>query len=114
VVRTLEETVMVVVDPDGRVARVEVIAFDEPPDYLPRAEWYRQFDGRPLDAELDLERAIRPVTGATLTAVATTAAARRVLALHRALAESAAAKRDPASGDGKPAAPPPPPAPPTR
>jgi hypothetical protein len=73
------------------VGRVEVLAFDEPPDYLPRAEWYRQFDGRPLDAELDLRRAIRPVTGATLTARSTTDAVRRVLALHGALAERAPA-----------------------
>jgi hypothetical protein len=90
-VRTLQETVMVVVGPDGRVGRVEVLAFDEPPDYLPRAEWYRQFDGRPLDAELDLRRSIRPVTGATLTARSTTDAVRRVLALHGALAERAPA-----------------------
>ncbi|KAB2956583.1 MAG: FMN-binding protein, partial [Thermoanaerobaculia bacterium] len=88
-VRTLQETVMVVVDAQGQVARVEVLAFDEPPDYLPRAEWYRQFDGRALDAELDLRRAIRPVTGATLTARATADAVRRVLAVHLALAESA-------------------------
>jgi hypothetical protein len=89
VVRTLAETVMVVVRPDGAAGRVEVIAFDEPPDYLPRDAWYRQFDGRPLDGELDLRGAIRPVSGATLTAVATTGATRRALALHRVLAESA-------------------------
>jgi electron transport complex protein RnfG len=88
VVRTLAETVMVTVDPAGRVGRVEVLSFDEPPDYLPRAEWYRQFDGKPLDRELELRRAIRPVAGATLTARATTDAARRVLALHQAIAES--------------------------
>lgn len=86
VVRTLAETIMVTVDPQGRVGRIEVLSFDEPPDYLPRAEWYRQFDGRPLDAELELRRSIRPVAGATLTARATTDAARRVLALHEALA----------------------------
>jgi hypothetical protein len=88
VVRTLAETVMVVVRPDSTVGRIEVLAFDEPPDYLPRAAWYRQFDGRPLDPELELRRAIRPVAGATLTARATTDAARRVLALHRVLAEA--------------------------
>lgn len=88
VVRTLAETVMVAVDREGRVARVEVLSFDEPPDYLPREPWYRQFDGRPLDAELELRRSIRPVSGATLTARATTDAVRRALALHRALAES--------------------------
>jgi hypothetical protein len=88
VVRTLAETVMVTVDPEGHVGRIEVLSFDEPPDYLPRVEWYRQFDGKPLDRELELRRAIRPVAGATLTARATTDAARRVLALHQAIAES--------------------------
>jgi Na+-translocating ferredoxin:NAD+ oxidoreductase RnfG subunit len=91
VVRTLAETIMVTVDPDGRVGRVEVLSFDEPPDYLPRAEWYEQFSGRRLDAELELRRAIRPVAGATLTARVTTDAARRILALHQALTESSPA-----------------------
>ncbi|MDX1996150.1 MAG: FMN-binding protein [Thermoanaerobaculia bacterium] len=86
-VRTLAETVMVVVTPDGKVGRVEVLAFDEPVEYLPRDAWYDQFEGRPLDDELRLKAAIRPVTGATLTARATTAAVRRVLALHRVLGE---------------------------
>jgi hypothetical protein len=90
VVRTLAETVMVTVDGDGRVGRVEVLSFDEPPDYLPREAWYRQFDGRPLDPELELRRSIRPVSGATLTARATTDAVRRALALDRTLAETAA------------------------
>jgi hypothetical protein len=84
-VRTLAETVMVTVDAEDRIGRIEVLSFDEPPDYLPRVEWYRQFDGRPLDAELELRRAIRPVAGATLTARATTDAARRVLALHQVI-----------------------------
>jgi len=77
----------VVVDPVGRIGRIEVLSFDEPPEYLPRAAWYRQFDGRKLDAELELRRAIRPVAGATLTARATTDAARRVLALYRVVSE---------------------------
>ena len=81
-VRTEAETVMVVIGPAGQVLRVEVIAFHEPPDYLARAAWLRQFDERRLDDELALRRAIRPMTGATLTARAVTAAVRRVLALH--------------------------------
>jgi hypothetical protein len=84
-VRTLEETLLVVVTPDGSVGRVEVVSFDEPLDYLPREGWYRQFDGRPLDDDLDLDRAIRSVSGATLTAIAATAATRRMLAVHRVL-----------------------------
>jgi electron transport complex protein RnfG len=84
-VRTLPETIMVVVDPRGAIARIEVLSFDEPEDYLPRSSWYAQFEGKPLNDEMSLTRGIRPVAGATLTARATTDAARRVLALHRVL-----------------------------
>jgi hypothetical protein len=86
-VRTLPETLMVVVNPEGRVRRLEVLSFTEPPEYLPRAAWYEQFSGQPLSEELSLKRRIHAVTGATLTARATTDAVRRVLALHQVLAE---------------------------
>lgn len=89
-VRTLPETVMVVLDPSGKVRRVEVLSFNEPQDYLPGGAWYGQFAGRGLDERLALKRDIRPLTGATLTARATTAAVRRVLAVHRVLQEGAA------------------------
>lgn len=90
-VRTLAETVMVAIDPAGAVTRIEVLSFDEPPDYLPRVEWYAQFGGRRLAPETELGRAIRPVTGATLTARVTTDAARRALAVHALLAARRAA-----------------------
>lgn len=86
-VRTLPETLMVVVDSQGRVGRIEVISFREPEEYRPRGAWYEQFRGKALGPDLQLKRDIRPVTGATLTARATTDAVRRVLALHRVLAE---------------------------
>ena len=81
-VRSLRETLMVVVAPNGTVARIEVLSFAEPKDYLPRKAFYEQFEKRPLDDELQLNRKIRNVTGATLTSRATTSCARRVLALH--------------------------------
>jgi len=86
-VRTLPETLMIVVDPQGRVGRIEVLSFREPEEYKPRGAWYQQFLGKTLDPDLQLKRDIRPVTGATLTARATTDAVRRVLALHRILGE---------------------------
>jgi Na+-translocating ferredoxin:NAD+ oxidoreductase subunit G len=46
----------------------------------------QEFQGRKLDDELAISRGIRAVSGATLTARATTEAARRVLALHAVLA----------------------------
>jgi hypothetical protein len=90
-VRTLAETVMVAIDPAGGILRIEVLSFDEPPDYLPRVEWYEQFGGRKLAPETELGRGIRPLTGATLTARVTTDAARRALAVHAQVAARSAA-----------------------
>lgn len=84
-VRTLPETVMVVVGAGGRVVRVDILSFDEPEDYLPSRRWLDQFDGRPLDEELSTRRAIRAVAGATLSSRAVTATVRRVLATHHLL-----------------------------
>jgi len=84
-VRTLPETTLVVVTADGRIQRVEVLAFREPQEYLAKEAWVRQFDGKGLDAQLSLKGAIRPLSGSTLTAHALTDAARRMLALHQVL-----------------------------
>lgn len=84
-VRTQNETIMVVVTPAGTVARVEVLAFAEPEEYLPRSNWYGQFPGKALDDELRIRKGIRAVSGATLTARATLEAVRRILAVHRVL-----------------------------
>lgn len=82
-VRTLPETLMIVLDANGAVKRVEVVTFREPIEYMPREGWYGQYEGRKLDDDLALKRGIRSVTGATLTARATTESVRRILALHR-------------------------------
>jgi hypothetical protein len=82
-VRTLPETIMVLVKPDGTVGKISVLSFAEPEDYLPRGAWLGQFPGRSLDPDLALRRGIRNLTGASLTAEAITAACRRILAIHR-------------------------------
>lgn len=88
-VRTLQETVLVAVDAEGRILRVEVVAFKEPQEYLAKDAWNKQFEGRKLDAELSQKKAIRPLSGATLTAHAMTDASRRCLALCGVLYGSA-------------------------
>lgn len=93
VVRTLPETLMIVVGPDGAVARVDTVVFSEPEDYLPRQEWYGQFRGRKLDRELAVRRGIHGLTGATLSSGAATDAVRRVLAIDRALRETSGERR---------------------
>jgi len=84
-VRTLNETLLVAISPEGRVLRVEAVAFHEPVEYMAKEAWARQFEGKALDPQLTLKGAIRPLSGATLTANAMTDAARRCLALHQVL-----------------------------
>jgi hypothetical protein len=84
-VRTLPETVMVVVKPDGSVGKIEILSFDEPTDYFPRRRWLDQLLGRKLDPELSLNRAVRPISGASLTGRAIVNASRKILALHHAI-----------------------------
>jgi hypothetical protein len=84
-VRTMAETVMVVVTPDGKAGRIDILSFDEPPDYQPRPRWLEQFRGLKLDDELSLDGAIRPISGASLSGRAIVSASRKVLALHRVI-----------------------------
>lgn len=85
-VRSLREVLMIVVTPQGRVRRIEVVRFEEPPEYEAPASWLRQFEDRALDDDLALGGAIATMSGATLTARATVRAARRALALHAVIA----------------------------
>jgi hypothetical protein len=84
-VRTKKETLLISLDADGRLKRIDVTAFLEPPEYHASDAWLRQYGNRRLDGELELNRAIRPIAGATLTARATNAAVRRVMAIDTVL-----------------------------
>jgi Na+-translocating ferredoxin:NAD+ oxidoreductase RnfG subunit len=79
------QTLMIVVKPDGTVADVVVVAFEEPRKYQAPSAWLKQFPGRKLDDQLNLRKDIQGISGATLTARATTKAIRRTLALHAVL-----------------------------
>ena len=76
---------LISLDAAGRVKRVDVTAFLEPAEYRAHDAWLRQYSNRRLDDELALQRAIRPIAGATLTARAANAAIRRVLAIDSVL-----------------------------
>jgi hypothetical protein len=85
VVRTMPETSLTVVGPDGRLRMVLVLQFGEPPDYLPRDGWLQTLPATGLSDELWPGRGIRRVTGATLTVQALTEAVRRSLAIDALL-----------------------------
>lgn len=87
-VRTLPETIMIVVTPDAKVQKIEILSFDEPPEYQPKPRWIDQLRGRKLDDDLSLKRAIRPISGGSLSGRAIVNASRKVLALHRVIGGS--------------------------
>jgi hypothetical protein len=85
VVRTKRESLLISLDRIGHLIRIDVTAFLEPPEYEAPDAWLRQYHGRGLTNDLQLQRAIRPIAGATLTARAANAAVRRALAIDRLL-----------------------------
>ena len=86
-VRTLPEAFMVVLDPEGSVRSLRVLAFHEPLDYLPSDRWYRQFDEKSLAEPLRVGGDVHGVIGATLSARATTRGVRRALAYYEVLVQ---------------------------
>lgn len=95
VVRTAPEVLMIVVGPDHAVRSVDVLAFAEPEDYLPREGWLKRLQGRKQEEGLFVGRALAHVTGATLTTRAISSAVRRILAIDSTLGSPAAPAKKP-------------------
>jgi hypothetical protein len=68
VVRTKRETLSITFEADGRIRRIEVLAFLEPEEYRPPSRWLAQFRGKGPEDRLATGQDIAPITGATLTA----------------------------------------------
>ncbi len=98
-VRTVPETLLVVLDPAGKVASVLMLAFYEPPEFEPSRRWLDQFRGRELNPDLRIRRGVHGIAGASLSASAVTRGVRRVLALHRVLLEKDSAEAGPEKED---------------
>ena len=84
-VRTKRESLLISLDGEGRVLRVDVTVFLEPTEFMAPEPWLGQYRDHVLEDDLGIDRAIRPIAGATLTARATTGAVRRVLAIDEVL-----------------------------
>ncbi len=78
--RTKTETVLYVIEPDGRLKLAEVLAFFEPTDYKPSKKWVDLFKGKKLESAR-LGREIPVITGATITSYEFTKALRKILAI---------------------------------
>lgn len=85
IVRTLPGTFMVVLSPEGQVQTTVVLAFHEPPEYLPSERWLEQFRNKTLSPDLWVGRDIAGIVGSTLTTQAITEGIRKVLTLFEIL-----------------------------
>jgi hypothetical protein len=68
VVRTKRETLLVAFEPDGRIRRIVVLSFLEPPEYKPSERWLSQFAGKGATDRLAVGDDLAPISGSTLSA----------------------------------------------
>ena len=68
VVRTKRETLLLAFEPDGRIRKIVVLAFLEPPEYRPSERWLGQFSGKGATDRLAVGDDLAPISGSTLSA----------------------------------------------
>lgn len=83
IVRTLPGSFLVAISPTGEVKTVMAVAFHEPEDYLPTDRWLRQFEHQSLTPELQVQKNIHSIAGATLSSQMVTTAVRTALAFFQ-------------------------------
>ncbi len=81
-VRTKNSAVLSIITPEGTLKNIEIIAFNEPPEYIPSTIWVDRFKGVQLDESLKLGKAIPNISGATFSARSATDASRIALAIY--------------------------------
>ena len=70
---------------NAALTSVEIIAFNEPKEYLPSKNWNSQFKNRPTNKPLRISKEISTITGATLSARSVVEGSRVAFALYNEL-----------------------------
>jgi Na+-translocating ferredoxin:NAD+ oxidoreductase RnfG subunit len=83
-VRTKPETLLIALTPDGELRNVTTLAFHEPPEYQPPERWFEQLYKRPL-ADMDFNKGVDGISGATLSTRATVSSVRKVMAIYQVM-----------------------------
>ncbi|QFR50008.1 FMN-binding protein [Sulfurimonas lithotrophica] len=81
-IRSKNGVVLYMIDVNGTLKEIEIIAFNEPLDYLPSKKWKNEFINTPNSKLLEVGKNIPTITGATLSAKSITNSARVALALY--------------------------------
>lgn len=80
-VRTKTAIALYLIGTDGKIKSIEIVAFNEPIEYLPTKTWLDGFDNKSAADTLRLNQDIPTVSGATLSARAITDGSRIALSL---------------------------------
>lgn len=83
-VRTKPETLMVLLTSEGAVRSVTLLAFHEPPEYQPSENWFEQLINKPLE-ELNFNKGIQAISGATLSTRSALNSVRKVMAVYQVM-----------------------------
>lgn len=81
-VRAKNAVVIYFISKDSILDAIEIIAFNEPLEYIPSKTWNKQFSNTPSDKMLRVGRDIPTITGATLSARSITDGSRLAFALY--------------------------------
>jgi len=82
-VRQKDAAVLYMITPDGAISSIEIIAFNEPPEYMPQSAYLKQFEGKKESSGLRVGKEIPTISGATLSARNITDGARLALAVFQ-------------------------------
>lgn len=84
-VRSKNAVILYHISKDDLLLSIEVISFNEPPEYLPTESWNKQFDNTKTDQMLQVSKNIPTISGATMSASAITDGSRVAFSIYNEL-----------------------------
>lgn len=84
-VRTKKATVLYAFDLSGKLKFSEIMAFAEPPEFIPNKQWMSQFVNKTPSAKLTMGKDIPTISGSTLSARAISDGARIARAIYEVI-----------------------------
>lgn len=82
-IRSQNTVVLYIISKDGVLKNIDIIAFNEPIEYIPSNTWIQQFNETPTDKMLRVSKDIPTITGATMSARSIVDASRIAFAFYK-------------------------------
>jgi len=85
IVRTMNQTVVVGVNAEGKITHYKISSFMEPSEYRPPKQWIEQILDKGPQDKYQLNHEIDALSGATLSANAVVNSSKKIIKLHQVL-----------------------------